>query len=441
MQVEIAQVDRGRVVKKNVALVHSDGAALSLLERKTYNVLLLQSYSDLRRKATHEIPFKTLTSLLKITTRDYDLVRSVLTKLSTTAVEANLLEDGDTPDKRKRFKVSALLSFGEIGDGVVRWRYDESMVELLHEPSIYAFININAQSEFTSGYSLNLYETCARFRGIPFTGYMPVDEFRRLTGATARMYDSTEKLKKRVIEPAVREINQHSELALTPKYDHSSGRGRPLRAVGFEIRRNPQYLLFETSRTESDRHRANPLYAKFRDFGCNEQLILSILKSGDEAAARLYAYVDDRHKKGKVRSTGAYISHLVTTNAQVGPSAAELRLAKQKSEQQERERAEQLSADRKDALDHKRRAFERNRNASVLASIAESQRAILQAEYLSDESQRAKVGRYIKDGKITGLGNSLFENWIVQRMIGAPTDDEFEQWLAMEGSNSGARAD
>jgi Initiator Replication protein len=110
-------------VRKHVGAIHTSGD-LSLLERKTANVLLLNAYQHLVTRRTHKVPVPLLCAMLGYDSNDIDLLKATLKKLATTSIEFNVMEDG-----KEAWQVMSMISFGEIKGGVCTYRYDEYLAE------------------------------------------------------------------------------------------------------------------------------------------------------------------------------------------------------------------------------------------------------------------------------------------------------------------------
>ena len=215
-------------VRKNVAVIQTSGE-LSLLERKMSNVFLLQAYDNLIKQRTHTLPLKVLAQLCGYDSKDTEHLKSVLRSLTTTPIEFNLLEDGDD-----KWSVTPLLSFAELHKGYVTWRYDESMAERLYEPAVYAVINLAMQKRFTSAYAYTLYENCSRYRAVRSTGWWPIDTFKTMMVAKSDTYRDFRRFNEKIIAPAVREINDISDLFVESEFK-KAGRGGKVTDVKFHI--------------------------------------------------------------------------------------------------------------------------------------------------------------------------------------------------------------
>ena len=81
------------LLKKHNAIIHIEGS-LSLVERKLYNVLLLNAYDQLEDERTHSIPLWILCEMMGYNSNNVSHLQVSLKSLQSTILEVNLLQDG-----------------------------------------------------------------------------------------------------------------------------------------------------------------------------------------------------------------------------------------------------------------------------------------------------------------------------------------------------------
>ena len=250
-------------VKKNVAAIHVSGK-LSLLQRKLSNVLLLNAYDTLVSQPKHRIDARTLCLMIGYNSNDMDTLKQALRGLAETVAEWDMLDDRG----RQEWGVSALLSYAKLQGGVCEYAYSPALAEKLHDPKVFALINLNIQRRFTSGHALALYENCYRFVRTGSTGWWPLDLFRRLMGVDDSVYYETFKhLNAKIIKPAVAEVNKTSNIILTPQLRKE---GRAVTEIRFLIKENPQLAMFEID--DSEGVRSSTIYAALTGQGVSDRL-------------------------------------------------------------------------------------------------------------------------------------------------------------------------
>lgn len=254
---------RRETVKKNVAAIHISGK-LSLLQRKLSNVLLLNAYDALTTAQSHSIDARTLAAIVGYNSNDFDTLRASLRALAETVAEWDMLDE----QGRQEWGVSSLLSFAKLKNGVCEYGYSPVLAQKLHDPKIYALINVHIQRNFSSGHGLALYENCYRFVRTGSTGWLSLETFRKLMGVDgSTYYESFKHLNAKIIKPSVTEVNKNSDIEITPEFRK---KGRAVTDIRFVIRENQQMAMFQID--DSDGVRNMAVYKALRGQGVSDRL-------------------------------------------------------------------------------------------------------------------------------------------------------------------------
>ncbi|GHF06163.1 plasmid replication initiation protein [Aliiroseovarius zhejiangensis] len=288
-------------VKKNVAAIHVSGK-LSLLQRKLSNVLLLNAYDTLTSQSSHRIDAQTLCLMIGYNSNDIDTLKAALRGLAETVAEWDMLDEAG----RQEWGVSALLSYAKLKGGVCEYAYSPALAEKLHDPKVFALINLNIQRQFTGGHALALYENCFRFVKTGSTGWWSLDIFRRLMGVDgSEYYQSFKHLNAKVIKPAVAEVNKVSDIIVTPE---TRKMGRAVSDIRFLIRRNPQLAILNIDDGEGTR--TSRTYARLMELGVSDRLARQwISEHGEDYVAGKIDYVAGQPE---VRSPAKYLSRAIS---------------------------------------------------------------------------------------------------------------------------------
>jgi len=423
-EIQVALTPQKEQVKKHVAAIHTSGE-LSLLERKTANVLLLNAYDSLLSRRTHTLPVKHLCAMLGWDeSNNIERLQDVLRKLASTAIEFNVMEDG-----KEVWRVMSMLSYGEIKDGTCTYRYDEYLAERLYDPEIYATINIGVQRRFEGGYALTLYENCLRYMAVGSTGWWELNRFRRIMGADAGLYDDFRRLNERVIRPSVKEINRVSDIELQPEFQKQ---GRKVTAVRFLITENPQQMLLKPM--IQDDHaaiRESGIFKRLLEHGIGERLAILWIIQDEERAKSVVEYVEARAKKKQVKgSTAGYIRTLYESDAVVGKTPFE--------EKKNRDAQATVEAEQRKAMETRRAELEaeylRERvNEAVNALSIDDKREWAQ-RYI-DEAGGEKAKSYNSETAEfrDKLERMPFLGWLRKQLAPKIKPSEFKAWLKEKG--------
>ncbi len=288
---------RRGAVKKHVAAIHVSGK-LTLLQRKLSNVLLLNAYDTLNSQTKYSIDARTLCLMIGYNSNDMDTLKASLRGLAETVAEWDMLDEKG----QQEWGVSSLLSYAKLKGGVCEYSYSPALAEKLHDPKVFALINLNIQRKFTSGHALALYENCYRFIRTGSTGWWTMDLFRRLMGLEgSSYYESYKHLNAKVIKPAVAEVNKTSNILIEPE---TRKKGRVVTEIRFRIKENPQLAILDIDDGEALRH--GPVYARLRDLGVSDRLARQWI--GAYGEAQITEKLEYVRQRKDVKSMVGYLS-------------------------------------------------------------------------------------------------------------------------------------
>ncbi|MGO4855132.1 replication initiation protein [Phaeovulum sp. W22_SRMD_FR3] len=328
-------------VKKNVAAIHVSGK-LTLLQRKLSNVLLLNAYDALISQPKHQIDARTLALMIGYNSNDTATLRDALRGLAETVAEWDMLDEKG----RQEWGVSSLLSYAKLRGGICEYAYSPALAEKLHDPKVFALINLNIQRRFSSGHGLALYENCYRFVRTGSTGWWPLETFRRLMGVDDSAYYETFKhLNAKIIKPAVDEVNRTSNIEITPEF---AKKGRTVTEIRFKIRENKQLAMFDID--DGEALRGSPVYERLLALGVSDRLARQwMAEHGEAAVAEKLAYVagQDGVKSpvGYLRAALAGDFNAPAAVEAPAPSAEALALAAARAEAAKRAASEEAARD------------------------------------------------------------------------------------------------
>lgn len=414
-------------LKKHAAAIHCSGE-LSLVERKLSNILLLNAYNDLLVKDTHSIPSKHLFAMLGWEdSNNVEGLKNTLKGLMSTIVEFNLMGDGG-----EVWQAMTLLSYATLADGECRYAYAKDLAVKFYKPEIFAVINIAVQKQFKSNYALTLYENCVRFINVGSTGWWDLVTFRKIMGAKTNTYNEFKRLSSFVINVAMKEINEVSDIRIKVEYKKEK---RRVIALRFLITQSSQYTLIEN---DSETIQSDDIYAQLKEMelfkrlrahGIGERLALSWMIEEPDLAAKAVDYTEGMDAKGLIKGkTAGYIRRLIETRAHIGESEYE-RNKNEKSVEQT-----QQSALQKKKEDTKKRLAEYQKvlYQQALKNISAEQLHKLKDKFLlSDEGKSLSQTAfdYIKGKFVNQLTQLTFLPWLKKEITPKFSNDDFEAWL------------
>ncbi len=288
---------RRAAVKKHVAAIHVSGK-LTLLQRRLSNVLLLNAYDTLTTQGVHRIDARTLCLMIGYNSNDTDTLKAALRGLAETVAEWDMLDE----EGRQEWGVSSLLAYAKLKGGICEYGYSPALAQKLHDPKVFALINMNIQRRFTSGHALALYENCYRFVRTGSTGWWSIELFRRLMGVgDSTYYEVFKQLNAKIIKPAVEEVNRSSNIIVTPE---TRKMGRAVTDIRFLIRENPQLAILDLDDGEGVRRSA--VYERLKGLGASDRLARQWIAEHGEAM--LVAKLDYVEGQGEVRNPVGYLT-------------------------------------------------------------------------------------------------------------------------------------
>ena len=302
-------------LKKHVGAIHVKGA-LTLLQRKAVNALLLNAYHELPDDAVkeHSIRLVDLARALGYNSNDHELLKDTIETLVETKVRWNVLDR----DGKEGWGVSGLLASAvtKPGAGTCQYAYSVHLRQLLYNPAVYARINLAVQAQFTSQYALALYENCLRFVRTGSTGWLSVADWRGLLGVGDGQYAAYKAFRQHVLTPAVQQVNSvgHIEVEMETRKE-----GRKVADLRFLVRQGVTVPLLDgpsdegaVEEREADGRGgagdgADALRSRLVEFGLTGRQVERAATFPDEHVERNLAYVKGEVARGtKVGKLGAY---------------------------------------------------------------------------------------------------------------------------------------
>ena len=181
---------------------------ISHLQRRAWNVLIANAYNELPHADTHHVNVVDFAAKLGFNSKNEDYLKDTLEALVDCTVKWNLLGK----DKKQEWGVASLLASAQIKDGICSYEFPKPLRLKLHNPRVYAKLNLRLQSRFKGRYALILWEVCFdyfdRDREKGQTPFIPLETFRELMGIEADEYRTFKALNQTLIKPAVKEINE-----------------------------------------------------------------------------------------------------------------------------------------------------------------------------------------------------------------------------------------
>src|SRR5262245_19571671 len=255
-----------REVIKHSAAIHIQ-SNITLLQRRSWNVLLANAYDELPTQDEYSIKLKDLTYTLEFDSKKDEYLKEALRALTTCAVEWNILgKDGE-----QEWGVTTLLAQAKIRHGTCTYAYSPELRRRLHNPRMYARISLSIQNKFESKHAQALWEVCVDYldeaRNYGETPFIVLDAYRKLMGISPHSYPEFKAFNRRVIKEPVEEINRVTDFLVHVVYQRKA---RQVVAVKFKVQRLLVLLPGQKLRQQSlcsDLLGMSPVVKELKDAG------------------------------------------------------------------------------------------------------------------------------------------------------------------------------
>ena len=140
----------------------------------------------------------------------------------------------------------------EPDSGVVYMRFTSDVVPLITRlESHFTSYEIEKVANLSSSYAIRLYELCVAWREQGFTQRYKIDDLRQKLGVEPEKYKAMNNFKARVIDLAIKQINQHTDI--TVKYEqHKTGRTITAMSFTFKVKKTPEQLATATNKNRDN---------------------------------------------------------------------------------------------------------------------------------------------------------------------------------------------
>jgi hypothetical protein len=222
-------------LKKNNAAIYVQNSSFNLVTRRMINACMYIARPNILTKDRHEVDLDYFLFLCNFNSRNVRHLREEFRKILTTPIEAAILDAGNP--ERDLWHGTPLLYDITLGRGKISFRVPESLRNSIHHPETYTYLSLRTLANFSSQYAHVLYEIASSMHYRGDTGWWTVEEFRNLMGATGDVHREFKFLKQKVINPAMKQINEDSDLLLTLDLRKD---GRTITHVRFLIEMKPE---------------------------------------------------------------------------------------------------------------------------------------------------------------------------------------------------------
>lgn len=236
--IPITHAPKDVVLKKSNAAIRVV-SSLGLLERKIIDACFFIARPKMHENMLHSADLDYFKWLLSFNSQNREYLKKSITKIQQTLIQINILDE--TNPSKDFWHSTNFLYDVSIVNGRIYFRIPESIRQPLMDPKSWTYLSFRIKNRFTSEYAYILYERCraSQFRGA--TEWWTIAEFKEAMSA-ADIYTQFQDLHKRVIKPAIEQINELSDIYIAANYQT---KGRTKTHIQFIIDENPNVTKFE----------------------------------------------------------------------------------------------------------------------------------------------------------------------------------------------------
>ncbi len=323
------------VMKKNAVVLQKPSGTIAIrvdldaIQRKFYDALLYIAKDDLREnkeKKRFTVPLRDIKAILskndKINKNNSYYIEK-LKEIKKKDAEYNIL------DKDKGLKIQgwvSLVSDLQVTEDEkakvvsITFELPERIKWALIDPhGVYANINLIIVRGLKSKYAIILYELAKDYEKVEIPE-ITIDDFRKLFNIENK-YSKIPDLKRRVLEPAVKELNENESVDFLVSYELKKT-GKVYTRIKFHVKPKPAKVKLEQQVKKvielevKENNEAKELLAlipsEYRRKNRVVSLVLGSLKdNGKEYTKTQIEYAVGKLKAGKVKSFTAYLKNAI----------------------------------------------------------------------------------------------------------------------------------
>ena len=419
---------------KPTATIHV-GNKLSLIERKVFNAVIWHSQKQRFSKKSDTLSIGLLMSLIGLErSKNMDVIKDALEKLTTTPIVWNTLRKDRTAD----WGICTFLAGAELSGGTLRYMLNPLLVEKVNHPTLFAKIQLLVQTQFSSKYSLALYEFLLDELGRAgkqdaLELEVPIDTLRHIL-----QFDGAYKhLNSDVLKPCVREVNKHADICVGYR---GVKKGRAVVAIAFLVERSAVQIempLVDANQALADQETEphEPLVRELIDKGITRRKAKELVETYDtERIEGNLRYAEREYTAGKVKNLSAYLIRAIEEDYQPKMTPEERRRDEERAKRRERE------AKRKalDALKERWQAFRASRVRKRFSELSDNEQEAYRERFVAELEKNDPMlyARYRKDGFSSGIVEAQFYTALCTELLTSADETSFETYCLEHGATA-----
>ena len=358
MEDEVKEEEEKELLHKPNQTIMITNGNISAVQRKAYNIILQQAQYELKMNAnatSFNFGIADLKRKAGIKATDNWHLKADIEKLADVKIET-VHENGDWGFFR-------LISEAKKNGDLLNIEIPGTIRKALMENSYYTTLDLLTMRNLQGKYAIILYEFAIRYHKVKLPE-LTIEELRELTGTSEiKSYSNFAMLKKKVLEPAVTEINRETDILL--RYEEGEKFKKKVLTVRFYVQKKNKDLLEDEITIESiipDGSRREQAVELFHMLPVSEQLEGRIERLMEYLELHSYElirgdieYCNAKNPKSywsyfiKSLNSGHFSSDIINQKKLI----IQAREKKEREEEEAKERALKLEQEKKDRAEKK----------------------------------------------------------------------------------------
>lgn len=387
------------IIKKHSSLIQTNNVT-TLQQRKSINAFILVARQVLKRdpnQTTFKIELSTLKKLAWIKNTNYEAVKESLKGLLTTAIEYNVL------DKDKEVEWGAFTILSEVSiktennnNAVISFGFPSKILEQIKSPRMYSTLDLVIIRDLNSKYSLALYELLKDYQNLWYIIFK-VDELKKTLWVDhMKGYKVFSEFRKRVLNPAVNEINEKTDLKVSYEWKKQGAE-----YIEIEFKVKSKKTAEELNLSELDE-----IDIHLQQFWFTTDEIKEYKEKYDkEYIIGNLKIAEDEFKKGKIKNLNWYIRTALSKDFRVKKTEYELEQEREKEEKKQKEIEEKQKKEEQEKQQRLLREERQTRIESELDKRGDEFKKQMEEEFTEEFIKKNDINkRMLENG---GIHNPL----------------------------------
>jgi plasmid replication initiation protein len=194
-----------------------------------------------------------------------------------------------------------------VGQGRVEIKFSEDAINLLKQlKNNFTTYELQSALSMSSKYAKRIYQICSQWKDIGESKRFEIKELKSNLGLIDNKgyeeYAPISMFKSRVLDVAIKQINEHTDLEISYHLAGDHGRKKPLKTIVFYIKKkSPLILPIEFEKDKNPNIRMQQLYFVLDKFGIKSSAIIKQIIENEEMIKVVFLF-NYQHQTGLIKA-------------------------------------------------------------------------------------------------------------------------------------------